>query len=82
MDDRPPLVFANRVIRRFVDNLYSDKVMVLPKDFTVMRVVFRKMGGSWEKVSQGDIEQCKLIVQVVRTWGNTQEKSRKIDLGY
>lgn len=83
MDDKkPPLEFANRVIRRFVDNLYGDDVGVMPQDYTAMRVVFRKLGGSWEKVSQGDINHCRKIVQVVQGWGKRQKDHRKVEVGY
>ena len=80
--DRPPLEFANRVLRRFVNNLYGASVYVLPEDYTMMRVVFRNLGGSWEQVSQGDIEQCKTVVRIVQSWGALREKSRKVEEGY
>lgn len=78
-DNRPPLEFANRVIRRFIDNLFGDETLVLPQDYIAMRVVFRKLGGSWEKVFEGDTQ---LIIQIVQSWGNLKDKNRKVELGY
>lgn len=80
--DKPPLEFANRVLRRFVDNLFGGKVEVIPQDYTVMRVVFRNLGGSWEQILHGNIEHCKLVVRVVQSWGTLQEKNRKVEEGY
>lgn len=84
MDDnsRPPLEFANRVIRQFVDNLFGDSIAVIPEDYTTMRVVFRKLGGSWELVSRGDAKHIQRIVQVVQSWGSSQQKNRKVEEGY
>lgn len=82
VEGKPPLEFANRVVRRFVDNFFGDDTMVLPQDFTLMRVVFRKLGGSWEKLSQGDIIQLHLMIQTVQSWGNMKGKSRKVEEGY
>jgi len=65
-----------------VDNFFGDETMVLPEDFTVMRVIFRKLGGSWEKLSQGDITQLHLMTQIINSWGNLKGKSRKVEEGY
>lgn len=81
-DSKPPLVFANRVIRKVVDNLLGDGLSVIPDDYVTMRVVFRKLGGSWQALSQGDIHQNQLIVRVVQAWGNIRGKARKIEEGY
>jgi hypothetical protein len=80
--NKPPLEFANRVVRRFVDNFFGDETMVLPQDFTAMRVVFRKLGGSWEKLFQGDIVQLQLMTQIIQSWGNLKGKNRKVEEGY
>jgi hypothetical protein len=81
MDDRPPLEFANRVIRRFVTNLFGEDAIVPPQDYLVLRTVFRRLGGSWEKVAAGDTKQVSLVIQVVRAWGNVK-KMKKVELGY
>ncbi len=82
MDDKPPLVFANKVIRRFVDNLFGGQTMILPKDYMVMRVVFRKLGGSWKRIILGDIEANKLVVRIIQAWGTLHEKNRKVEGEY
>lgn len=69
MDDAPlvPLVFANRVIRQFADHLLGG-VTIKPKDYAVMRLVFRKMGGNWEALVHGDVNQLTLLEKVVTRW--------------
>lgn len=75
MDDAPavPLVFAERVIRQFVDHLLGGGT-VRPRDYMVMRLVFRKLGGSWDKIVHGDIEQITMLEKVVTNWGKRRPK--------
>ena len=65
-----------------MDNLDGDETQVIPQDYTAMRVVFRKLGGSWEKLSDGDVQHNQLIVRVIQAWGNAQSKGRKTEVGY
>ncbi len=82
MDDAPspPLVFANRVIRQFVDHIVGDDVLVLPHDYTVLRVVFRSCQGSWERVSHGDIVHNRLLARIVSVWGKKATTRKKHDV--
>lgn len=84
MESRPPLEFANRVIRMLVDNMFGSHVLIIPSDYTTMRTTFRRLGGLWEDVFKGDLDQCKKIVQVTQAWGKLQnvEGSRKIEVGF
>lgn len=82
MEDKPPLVFANRVILRFVRNLIGDDVVVTPDDYTSMRLVFRRLRGSWAGVAQGDLKHCRLISRVVQAWSNKCSKQRKVQVGH
>lgn len=66
----PPIVFANKVIRQFVDNLYGKDKSLKFNDFMVIRVTFRKLGGDWFALCLGDILQLMLLVQVIRTWAS------------
>ena len=84
MDNKPPLEFANRIIRMLVDNMFGSSVMILPSDYTTIRVTFRKIGGLWTKVCRGDMDHCRKVVRVVQSWGDIHQKnkSRKVDVGY
>ncbi len=66
---KPPIVFANHVIRQTADHVVDDKVMILPQDFTTLRVVFRRMNGSWAKIADGDIHHSRLLARIVKRWG-------------
>lgn len=70
MDDEkpPPIVFANRVVKQFAENLVQDADLK-PHDYTVIRVTFRKLGGSWFELCHGNVPHILLLTQVVRTWG-------------
>lgn len=75
-----PLVFSERVIRRLMTNQFSADVIALPKDYQVIKLVFRKRGGSWEGVAQGNFQQIHLLGNVVRVWGRLREKQRKVEV--
>lgn len=66
---KPPIVFANNVIRNTVDHTMSEKAIVLPQDYTTLRVTFRKLGGSWEQLASGDVGQARLLAKIVKKWG-------------
>ena len=53
--EESPIVLANRVLRLFVDHLLGEDMLTMPQDYTVLRVAFRKCGGSWDHVVHGDI---------------------------
>jgi len=78
----PPLVFANRVIRRMVDNFLGDDVIVTKENYLCMRTVFRSQGGSWERVAAGDIEHTRLLSRLVMAWGNLPGRRREVDEVY
>jgi hypothetical protein len=78
--DKPPLVFAEQAIRRLATNQLGAEVMITPNDYMVMRVVFRKRGGSWEDVASGDTSQILLLGSVVRRWGKLLQKQRKVEV--
>lgn len=81
MDDIPksPLSFANKAIRQFVNNLLGSDVIIAPKDYTVLRVVFRKCGGSWERLNHGDIVHTQLLTKILTSWGSMPGRQREVD---
>jgi hypothetical protein len=77
---KPPLQFANRVIRRFVDNQLGDEALVLPDDYLKIRLVFRRCRGSWEQVTQGNVVHIHLLSKVVSAWGRLKGKQREVEV--
>lgn len=79
MDDskEPPLVFANNVIRETVDHVVTGGVIILPQDYTALRVAYRKLGGSWAKIADGDIASIRLLTRIVKRWGKMPNRKRK-----
>jgi hypothetical protein len=73
----PPIVFANRVIRQFADHLLGNDLIIEPKDFMVIRVVFRKLGGNWVDLIQGNIKQLEVLERVLTNWGKVPGRKRK-----
>ena len=61
---KPPIVFANRVLRQFVDHMIDEQMVILPRDFTVLRTTFRSYKGSWEQLTLGDIQQMRLLSRI------------------
>lgn len=78
---KPPLVFANRVIRMLVDHLVDEHIQVLPNDYTAMRVTFRRLGGAWEKLTVGDIKTARLLAHIVTTWGGMPGRIKETEMG-
>lgn len=66
--DQVPAVFANRMILQIADHLTGGGLVVAPRDFLVMRLVFRQRGGEWAAIQQGDVEQIDLLKDVITTW--------------
>ncbi len=74
MDDAPavPLVFANRVIRQFADHLGITQT-IRPRDYMIIRLVFRKLGGQWDAFIHGDIKQITTLEKVITNWGKVKK---------
>jgi DNA topoisomerase IB len=76
-DDLPPLVFANRVIRQLVDHMLGEDMTVSDEDFGTMRLTFRHMGGTWERVWGGDMDENERLKNVVVAWGQMPGRKRE-----
>lgn len=73
----PPNVFANRVIRQIADHLFGADLVIEPKDFMVMRVVYRHLGGTWVGLIHGDTKHLKTLEKVVTNWGKMPGRKRE-----
>lgn len=76
-ESRPPLVFSNRIIRQLVDHLLGEDFITEDLDFKSMRLVFRERGGSWEKFMNGDVQQNKILQDVVSAWAQLPDRKKK-----
>jgi hypothetical protein len=76
----PPLVFANHVIRQFISHMLAPDMTVHPWDYIAMRVVFRKLGGQWSMIEQGDIHHLELLKDVVLAWGKMPGRVKDSDV--
>lgn len=70
-----PIVLANRIIKQFSDHLLAGAANPEDRDYQVMRVVFRRLGGNWQAVYNGDIQQIKMLEKVVTGWGASKKKA-------
>lgn len=62
------------MIRQFADHLLGGG-LIRPKDYAVIRLVYRKRGGNWEAFTQGDIDQVTLLEKVVTNWGKKRPEA-------
>ena len=77
LDQQPPLVFSNRIIRQLIDHMIGEKVIAEDIDFKSMRLVFRACGGSWEKFMNGDILTNELLQKIVTAWAQMPGRKQK-----
>lgn len=75
MNDAPelPLIFAQQVIRQFADHLLGPDIDVNDASFAAIQQVFRRCGGSWELLINGDLVHVLLIEAIVTAWGGMQK---------
>jgi hypothetical protein len=71
---KPPIVFANRVIRKIVDNSFGEKLRIEGDDFMTIRTTYRSKGGNWEQFWHGDPIQQNLLKQVIVAWGQMPDR--------
>lgn len=76
---KPPLVFANQVIRMLIDHLYGQELLSEDKDFALIRLAFRKAGGNWESLWQGDTKQNELLKRMVNAWAKMPGKTLDVE---
>ena len=77
MTDGTPIILANKVIKQMVEHLFSDVPAPSYDDYMAMRTVFRRLGGSWMAISQGDTRQLDVLQRVVIAWGQMPGRKSK-----
>ena len=63
-----PTLFANWVVSIFADHLLGRELDA--KDYTAIRAVFRRCGGSWSQVGSGNIVHMGVLMKILRAWNN------------
>lgn len=76
---KPPLVFANRVIRMVVDHMQGPDMITTDNDFATLRLAFRSAGGRWEQLWSGDKAQNQLLKQIVGAWAQMPNRKRDVE---
>lgn len=66
----PPLAFANEVIELLAQHLLGEDAELDAKAFQLIRIVFRKLGGSWFEVCSGSPKHTNLLIECVKAWGS------------
>jgi hypothetical protein len=82
MDDElapQPLVFAHKVIKQFVDHSFGEGIELSKNDYTVLRLAFRYMHGSWEQIWHGNPAHMQILKAVISNWGQTYAKPAESD---
>lgn len=65
----PPLVFANQVIQMLGNHLLGEEAKLTHQAYRQVRLVFRKLGGSWVEVCGGSPKHMNLLIECVKAWG-------------
>ena len=68
--DHKPRVLANKVLLQMIQHSVSEKLAPSWEDFMALRVVFRRCGGSWRDLLEGDHQQLDLLRTIVVAWGH------------
>jgi hypothetical protein len=74
-----PKVFANKVISQMIQHMVSEDMIVNNKDYQALRSVFRKCGGSWEALVDGNQVHIELLKKIVSEWGKMPGRKKKSD---
>ena len=67
--DPPPLAFANQVIKMLAEHLLGEDSKVNRAAYRLIRVTFRKLGGSWLELCSGSPRHVGLLIECVKAWG-------------
>lgn len=81
MDDAvwTPRVFANKVILQFVQHILAEDMIVEPDDYMVIRLVFKRCGGEWDALANGDVAMLELLQKIISAWGKMPGRKHDSD---
>jgi len=72
-----PKQLANKIVRQIVDHIFTDDYMTDVNDYMAIRLAFQKLGGSWEKIVNGDQAMADILLKVVMAWGSLPGRRKK-----
>ena len=67
--EEPPLAFANQVVKMLAEHLLGEDAKLDLAAYRVIRVTFRKLGGSWVQLCSGSPRHMSLLIECVKAWG-------------
>jgi len=76
---KQPKVFANKVLCQLIHHMVDENMVIEPRDYIALRKVFRRCGGSWEKLGEGDQVQIELLKTIVTSWGQMPGRKKESD---
>ena len=72
MDAPKPKQFANQIIQQMVQHAVAGETQLASRDYTSIRVVFRRLGGSWSKFADGDHHHMELLRNIIANWAKSR----------
>lgn len=79
---KPPLVFANHVLKQMIEHGFGGDIIIKQDDYTALRTAFRWAGGSWVEIGLGNMVHIGLLGKFVSAWGNMPGRKRTGDQGF
>lgn len=67
MSPSEPIRADHRFIQKLLGSSFGGKVAPGPEDFEMLTRVFRKVGGSWQRIFQGSPADITLLKLVLRS---------------
>jgi hypothetical protein len=67
------------VLSQVIRHAFGEDIVIEPCDFLTLRVVFRRCGGEWGKIVEGDLVHLELLKQIVGVWGRMPGREKESD---
>lgn len=65
LDPGKPTQANHRFIRAVLNSLFEGDVLHIPKEYDRISQVFERLGGSWEEIFDGSIDQIGRLKKVI-----------------
>jgi len=66
LDPKTPLRADHRFLKKLVDLTLKGKADPTPEQFNRVSRVFYKLGGSWERVFKGSVDDIEMLKKVLK----------------
>lgn len=64
LDPAKPVQANHRFVRAVLNSLFENEVVHLPKEYDRISKVFERLGGSWEGIFNGSMDQISKLKKV------------------